>query len=96
MTHNLDNHPVMELRNSSQALHEQSLFAHRQATNGAERARKASESLAELDLEKAFRQLRQMVAMVGGKSAHADAADANANAANVVTFPGHRMAQAAE
>lgn len=96
MTRNTGSHPVFELRQSSQVLQERSLFAHRQAATGAERARKASEALAELDLEKAFRQLRQMVKIVGGKSASDSASTAPMTSTNVVSFPGQGLAKAAE
>ena len=82
MTHNTNSQPFATLHSSSQTLREQTLFAHRQAATGASRARKASEKLADLDLELAFRQLRQMVALVGGKSASSDD--------TVVAFPDQR------
>ena len=79
MTHNNNSHPVSALRQTSQSLREQTRFAQRQATTGANKARQASQELAALDMEKAFQQLRQMVTMVGGKPATRDD--------NVVAFP---------
>lgn len=80
MPHDQNTHPATELRQSSQTLKEQTLFAHRQAATSANNARQIGTELAALDLEKAFQQLRQMVALVGGKSA-ASSDD------NVVAFP---------
>lgn len=79
MPHDHNTHPVTELHQSSQTLKEQTLFAHRQAATGANNARQVGAELAALDLEKAFQQLRQMVALVGGKSA-------TSSEDNVVTF----------
>lgn len=88
MAHDTINQSITELRQSSQHLQQQTQFAHRQAATGAQRARSISADLAELDLEKAFRQLREMVALVGGKSR----LDNN----NVVPFKDQRTALAAE
>ena len=71
MAHNKNDHPAVQLRLSSQHLREQTLFAQRQAANSAARTRQLSAELAALDLENVFRQLREMVAMVGGKSRRA-------------------------
>lgn len=89
MTRDTNAQPFATLHEHSQTLREQSMFAHRQAATGAERARQVSTDLADLDLEKAFSQLRQMVALVGGKSAPRED--------TVVAFPAHRaLLQAAE
>ena len=91
MTNTLNNHPVTVLRQTSQSLQEKSMFAERQASNSAARARQASLDLANLDLEKAFRQLREMVAIVGGKNTRTD------TTASVIDFPVKKqVAQAAE
>lgn len=68
MAHNNNAHPVNDLLLSSQTLREQTNFAHRQTATGASHASQAVAQLAALDLEKAFSQLRQMVAIVGGTS----------------------------
>lgn len=71
MAHNNKGHPAFQLHLSSQHLREQALFAHRQAANSAARTRQLSAELAALDVKQVFRQLREMVAMVGGKSRRA-------------------------
>ena len=79
MAHKNDSHPVTALRQSSQTLQEQTMFAQRQANTVARNSRQVSADLAALDMKKAFQQLRQMVALVGGKSASRED--------NVVEFP---------
>lgn len=69
MSHNT-NHPATALRQTSQHLHQQTLFARRQAANDAARVHRLGAELAqlaELDLKLAFRQLREMVALLDGK-----------------------------
>lgn len=68
MAHINNARPVNDLLLSSQSLREQTSFAHRQAATGASRASQAVAELAALDLEEAFRQLHQMVALIGGHS----------------------------
>lgn len=89
MAHNNNTHPVNDLLLSSQTLREQTSFAHRQAATGASRASQAVAELAALDLEKAFSQLHEMVALVGGNSVR--------EKSNVVPFSLNKAyAQAAE
>jgi hypothetical protein len=73
MTHNTTKHPATALRQTSQHLQNQTLFAHRQTVNDAARVRRVGTELtqlAELDLKLAFRQLHEMVALIGGKPRH--------------------------
>lgn len=71
MAHDTTTHPATALFQCSQHLQQRTLFAQRQAANSAARTRQLSAELAALDLENVFRQLREMVAMVGGKSRRA-------------------------
>lgn len=68
MAHNNNACPAHNLLISSRNLREQTNFAHRQTVTGASRASQAVTELAALDLEKAFSQLREMVALVSGTS----------------------------
>ncbi|HEY9163360.1 MAG TPA: hypothetical protein VIN57_02025 [Magnetovibrio sp.] len=88
MTHKTINQSITELRQSSQHLQQQTQFAHRQAATGAKRAKNVGAELAELDLEKTFRQLRQMVSMIGGKS--------RSDGTDTISFANQRRAMAAE
>lgn len=60
-------HAAVHLRDASQTLSQQAMFAHKSAQNHTKRAQQASRDLAELDFETVFRQLREMVAMVSNK-----------------------------
>lgn len=67
MAHNTTKHPANSLLQTSQHLEQQTLFAHRQAANGAASTRRISAELATLDLEQVFRQLHEMVALISGR-----------------------------
>lgn len=93
-----DLHPIIAMNEGLRTLREQAKAAHDQAALGAAQAREATEALAALDLEQAFRQLREMVALI---SEPTDRPARQARQAdNVVPFPGGArsapLAQAAE
>ena len=93
MNRNDTHHPVCTMCANAQTLRDQAKTTHSQAAHGAQQARKASEALAALDIDHAFRQLRQMVALLNDRPGQ------GRRAANVVEFPTHRQAvfaQAAE
>lgn len=64
MTATTSHHPIAEFHRASRMLREQTTFAHRQAATCARQAHQATMSIASLDMELAFRQLRELVAMV--------------------------------
>lgn len=66
-----ENHPINNMRNTSEHLREQTLFAAKQAQNNASKARQSNANLAKLDIKGLFDQLHQMVELVGGKPRHA-------------------------
>lgn len=99
---NTTTHPVTDMADSTRKLHTHAQDAHRQAQEGTHQARRASEALAELDLERVFGQLRQMVALLNDHDAPSVAQAASGD--NVIAFPGckaearrpHVLAKAAE
>lgn len=96
---NDDRHPIIAMNEGLRTLREQAKAAHGQAALGAAQAREAAEALAALDLEQAFRQLREMVALISEPTDRP--ARQPRQAENVVPFPGGArpaalLAQAAE
>lgn len=69
MTQSIEQHPVCKLCDSAQNLEQQTTLAEREVENGARRAQKAVNDLANLDMENIFSQLHQMVALVTNKPA---------------------------
>lgn len=77
------NHPAADMRKNAQHLHEQALFAKKQAQASASRAQQAATDIANLNIDEAFSQLHKMIEMVGGKSRHAKIKTST----NVTTLP---------
>ena len=71
MTNTDEQHPICIMCDGSRNLQEHALTTTRHAEVHAERARKASLDIANLDIEGVFKKLHQLVEIVGGKSKHA-------------------------
>jgi uncharacterized protein (DUF3084 family) len=69
MNHNGKTHQVEHLYQSSQHLREKSMFTERHAVNSAAKIRAVSADLSALKVDEIFGQLRQMVALIGGRNA---------------------------